>query len=600
MFGARPLGSSGPFTFNPNGQPLQIEINNEVITVSNPNQVLPGGDNPNITAWTSGPLEYAFIYSNACPTATGCTDQALFIVDAEDCCNGSVGVFENDCELTSGINNITTPIYQWQFLQGGVWVNISGATSSSYTGSDGTTYRLCVTDNADGCIYYSDPITASCPAPECSISCSLSWNSALSQLEVNYNASGGTGTFEIQFNEMSTCDPVPQGVGIPQCVQAVSPGIGTAVCPQAPSTQDRCFRVAIYDANDPGLCVCVDYVDVPAEATSCNVTISQQAASCSQSVDLQDLSGVSDQATLELVTNSIDQNVLWQCEATICGDVQTPVPQADTWKLRFGFAIEGGSGGQNFAQIGDFIDFMQVRDNLGPTATLDLDPNTTPYLSGPYGSVDANNLIISASLSSSVYASALKTLIQNAIFAEFGADDSSDYVLRVTASLNNNNWADIEFEVKHAAVGQWIGPAIGDQIQIANANGDSDVQNSQVMSLVRALPIGCSINDACGFSSTTSYSAPSLASDIDSGLCDWRTITLVDTVATLSFFQNGQNNPTSCTVTEITANATGSGSPVSYVWNTGETTQSITVVSGTYSVTVTFDDGCTATQTITI
>ena len=199
-----------------------------------------------------------------------------------------------------------------------------------------------------------------------------------------------------------------------------------------------------------------------------------------------------------------------------------------------------------------------------------------------------------------MYASALKTLIQNAIFAEFGADDSSDYVLRVTASLNNNNWADIEFEVKHAAVGQWIGPAIGDQIQIANANGDSDVQNSQVMSLVRALPIGCSINDACGFSSTTSYSAPSLASDIDSGLCDWRTITLVDTVATLSFFQNGQNNPTSCTVTEITANATGSGSPVSYVWNTGETTQSITVVSGTYSVTVTFDDGCTATQTITI
>jgi hypothetical protein len=52
--------------------------------------------------------------------------------------------------------------------------------------------------------------------------------------------------------------------------------------------------------------------------------------------------------------------------------------------------------------------------------------------------------------------------------------------------------------------------------------------------------------------------------------------------------------------TTISANATGGTSPITYSWSTGNTTASIFVSAGTYSVTVTDSVGCNVTESITI
>ena len=638
MFGARPIGSSGPFTFNPNGQPLQIEINNEVITITSPSQVLPGGDNPEITDWTSGPLEYAFLYSSACPSDTGCSDTSLFIVTADNCCAGEVTIFENECDLTSTITNITTPIYQWQFLLGGVWTNITEfGDGPTYAGEDNVTYRLCVEDASDSCIYYSNVVVGDCPEPPCTISCNLTWNEALSRLEFTYNASGGSGLFEVQFNLMNNCNP-PQGVGLPQCVQVVPAGIGTVFCSQAPSTEERCFRAVMYDDANPGNCLCVDYVTVPPSAPTCDVTISSSLEACTSTIDGPFNSGgvVLGADLVTMQDDTVWQELDWYRQLDICsaGAELQIQPQsysasganqnsAQSYRPACGYAMIGSDGGNNGVD-GDYVSVITLNDNLGNTIFANIDPaNLNPdYADGPGGSVNHDDLYVTnfagsaaAAAQENLMIDAYTALIINILDHEFNASPKSsptdtspgDYWLSVDANLNSNNnvaWLDVFFLCKHNATGLWCGPAAGDQAKV-----DSSVSPDTVLVTVGdgglagfgASNISCSADTPCGNIYTGRYTIVPMDDALDTSLTDY--ITVVASSATtdtdLGPLSPLTNSPLSCNIFQLTANANGNGTPT-YVWSTGETTQTIQVSSGTYSVTVFFDDGCEATAQITV
>ena len=66
---------------------------------------------------------------------------------------------------------------------------------------------------------------------------------------------------------------------------------------------------------------------------------------------------------------------------------------------------------------------------------------------------------------------------------------------------------------------------------------------------------------------------------------------MVDSNVTCNGFSNGG----------ATASATGGTAPYNYLWSNAATTASITgVVAGTYTVTISDDNGCTSTSSLTI
>lgn len=66
-----------------------------------------------------------------------------------------------------------------------------------------------------------------------------------------------------------------------------------------------------------------------------------------------------------------------------------------------------------------------------------------------------------------------------------------------------------------------------------------------------------------------------------------------------TFTASSLSNNATCTAANGTATITAAGA-TSYLWSTTETTSSITAAAGTYTVTATNVDGCTATSSATI
>lgn len=109
---------------------------------------------------------------------------------------------------------------------------------------------------------------------------------------------------------------------------------------------------------------------------------------------------------------------------------------------------------------GSYLKTLTLENNSGLVKTLNLDPNTTPYLSGPGGTALAVDLCYSHA-TRAAYATALKKVLRNAIAGEFGgALMGVNYDLKqldVNTNLAlNNGFVIIEFVAKHNPSVQWI------------------------------------------------------------------------------------------------------------------------------------------------
>lgn len=618
VFGKRPVGSTGAFTF-----PVNLEVNGEVIQFTNPNQIIPGGSNPTITDWTDGPFQYAFIYTSQCPSDNGCSDAAFFLVEADSCCNGVVTISELDCDFSSVIAGISSPSYQWQILSAGIWTNIAGATSSSYSGEDGETYRLVVTDGVNGCIYISQPATGDCPGLPCSISCNMSYNAATGQIVVNYNISGDP-PFNYQINGFVNDNPsnclLSSGVESAICSGSLSTGVGQITCTPPASAADECYRVVIFGDG----CQCQDTVVVPGQA-SCEVSISQQMVSCVATIGGPYNSGGTPGSAnfVALQNNTVWQELDWYYDGSLCGDAipltldpdsySVGGPNQNTqrsWRANCGYELLGSDGITGPGVVGDYMSSIQLSNNLGSSITINTDPNTCPpaYLQG-VNVPDLYYIGSGGSTQNTATRVAYTTLLQNAISIEFGAtmgnnQGSGDYWMDITARQDvfANRWLIIRFLVKHNASGLWVGPALGQIATCSNANGDSSIDTLGSGVHESSFPAGniiSSFDSPCGIVYSDRYQMVGI-DDIDYTATDYNTITLLDAVVDYSFLLTPESNsPLSCTAFELTANASGSGTP-SYLWSTGETTQTISVTSGTYFVIVTYPDGCETQAQITV
>lgn len=607
IFGARDIDSGDPFTF-----PVTLEVNGNEITFTSFSQVLPGGDNPVITAWPDGAKEYAFLYSTNCPTVVGCASSQLFLVEADTCCPGSVTISEDECDFTSMIASISSPTYQWQTFQGGSWVDLSGETGSTLTGGDDNTlYRVVVTDGVDDCVYISNEEQGDCAATPCSISCSATWNAALERIELDYNASGGSGSFDIQINPMINDNPgncsASTGVGAPICSTTVAAGIGQFNCSVSPDTSAQCFRAIIFDASLPGSCFCVDFVLVPAAAAGCSVNIDQDLTSCTFEVEMQHpVTTTENQVLLTLVEDSVDQLITWDCvQFNSCagGEVQR-IEETGAFSVELGWSVPGSAGVGNALAVGDYVSKIQVHDTTsGTQTTLDLSPGSTPYASGCAGTINTADLTYTGG-NIVAMRNALEILIENAICTAFGTTPGVGFSLE-TVTLSASNPASavvVRFAAKHNPSGLWVGPDATDQITVQNditVDLDATALDSWA---IQSDIIGSNWNSPCGFLSVGTYIGPggAVGSVITTGSTEYDSISLVSTTNTPTLFSPATNQST-CGVVELSADASGTGIPT-YVWSTGETTQQIYVESGSgnYSVTVVFPDSCQANDSITL
>lgn len=206
-----------------------------------------------------------------------CYDTSSFMLTVLNCpaaCNAGVTISAAACVMSSVITGTCpTPIYQWQQFISGNWVDISGANSSGYTGANGGTYRLKVTNCTNCGTLFSNQLTLSCPpAPACVISCVLTYNTALQRLEAVITNSGAAGgSMPYQFNKYITNTPLCancSGVSVASCSgTVVIPAMGSVQvnCNVAQTNVEQCFRfVAAGGSCNNTLCC----VKIPALSVS--------------------------------------------------------------------------------------------------------------------------------------------------------------------------------------------------------------------------------------------------------------------------------------------------------------------------------------------
>jgi len=104
---------------------------------------------------------------------------------------------------------------------------------------------------------------------------------------------------------------------------------------------------------------------------------------------------------------------------------------------------------------GSYINDIKVWSPISGYKTLNLNPTTTPYLTGCAGTVTAANLYI-LNVPGYLYQAALTKLIRNAICTEFsGAVIYTNYNLSIPSPTNTNR-VTIQFEAKHSPTGEFI------------------------------------------------------------------------------------------------------------------------------------------------
>ena len=186
---------------------------------------------------------------------------------------------------------------------------------------------------------------------------------------------------------------------------------------------------------------------------SIQAEISSSVKPCLHEIRLENVDDGSN--TYSFITKDNEEGIFMRarCIVTNCaGEVSNIIIEEN-------FDVQGVKNVKNNSGIPyNFITLtsMVICDNVsGNSSTLDLNPLTTPYLTGCSGNVVVSDLTWVAGNNAN-YITALTTLIENALCtAPYNATSGVDYKLVV--SVLASGLVGITFDIKHNPVGQWIG-----------------------------------------------------------------------------------------------------------------------------------------------
>lgn len=249
-------------------------------------------------------------------------------------------------------------------------------------------------------------------------------------------------------------------------------------------------------------------------------------------------------------------------------------------------------------QNGGYMSTIRLRTTTGVNIIVPLEPGTAIY-TGPGGTTNATELTFNTS-SSGVFFSAIRKATINYLHT-LGYTQGIHYDMLMPVFSSGTN-VEIRFACKHNPSGFWLGYSLTSG-QILYYEAPFAIR-STLMGTVGGY--GVSLTESfsslpCVAGSNALVRNMSIAFVDFIYTCDFNYISIVasDIAATVT-----GTNTRSCTDKALTANATGCSGSVSYLWGTGQTTQTIKVpyIAG---ITHTVDVSCTSpsssvTKTITL
>ncbi len=238
---------------------------------------------------------------------------------------------------------------------------------------------------------------------------------------------------------------------------------------------------------------------------------------------------------------------------------------------------------------GGYIDHFTLKTTTGATITVPLSP-TTAILTGVGGTITAAQLTF-LSVSPAIFSTAIYKAILNYLDS-LGYTDGTHFKLTAVNYLPTNRLR-ITFGAKHNPGSLWMGISTAENELEFYPNGssvipvlDEDDWSPSVPSFVMSEVYA---NAPCptGATQLSQTFAISTLGQMNLTSFDFDTIELTNT--TVAVTPTGTAT-TDCAGYELTATGTPCSGTLSYLWSTGDTSSSITVQNGTYTVTVTCSD----------
>lgn len=269
------------------------------------------------------------------------------------------------------------------------------------------------------------------------------WTYEAVQLPITFKVDGVNTTFTSYGQVVPGTDPLVDLTGLPNPLNVQFKYTVTNAC----GTANKNFTINI-TCNE-----CTKTIDTTVTTTDCisNLSIVKPV---SFTPNMYSLVTTNNQKE---VTGKVLARVT-DCDGAI---VDTPI-NARGNTLVYGIKIGNFVTGAYEYPKGSYLKTLTLENNSGVVKTLNLDPYSTPYLTGCTGGLAISPIDLCYSHETRfVYAAKLKKLLQNAICAEFsGAVIGTNYDLKqivVNTNLGfNNGFVHIEFYAKHNPTGQWI------------------------------------------------------------------------------------------------------------------------------------------------
>lgn len=522
------------------------------------------------------------------------------------------------CQLTYTATACSGYVLFLQRLTGGVWVDVTAFPANPYTvpvGADDF-YRLKGT-HANCPTVYSNIVYVNCAGGACSIDITQFELNACGEIEFAWsNTSGVLPILTWQYASVNptNCSTAGGWVAFSPTGTWGQAGFGGSGLINVNDYCDRCIRLTITDSCGSAQeklfvpCCCTDTPTIDDNTQSSDYRIELRSP-ISGSIDVFGArnSGTRD---MEIYSNAdYKRSINGGAYSTLSSEeVSGIIPNVYTQCSRTNNTVMSGT---------DYVKEIKFKVG-GTTHILDMDPSTSPYLTGSFGTIASADLMIySSGVPLATARTAINNQIRNAIksvVSELVADDvlvhlldsgSTRHVevyLRVkwgSSTYIDNN---VDYLLKHNVSTNHVIPTtdkvhtFDDDETTLLITKSNPCGNLTLNTVIDHYPNGSPTQITIeGKVSWFMWSDPSEVYPI------YSTIQLLhgsfgvwDVYGTAV-----TQTTTSCAETILTV--LGECSGATYLWSTGATTESITVgVPGLYSVLITCPDGCEYTINITI
>jgi len=585
-----------------------------------------GGTTPYAYAWESGETSQNLTgvsggtYSVTVTDANGCFATATITVTEPDQLTSSLSAGEIGCngettDITNTVNGGTTPItYTWS----------NGANTQGLTGVGAGTYSVTVTDN-NGCsvvqsatISQPEALTASLSAG--AIDChgettnitstvnggtqnySYAWSNGAT---TNNLTDVGAGTYSVTVSDANSCTASAiTTVSAPDAL-LVSISGSTSVCENTTST---------LTANVQG--GTADYTYLWSDnTTSSSITTSQLTTATEYSVTVTDANNCSASASVNVEIGDTPGITISDVTAICVGG--NTILQANVSNAGSDYTVEWSSSDTG-AGLPDVLntDAITVTPTTAGTYTYTVSLTATSCSDGqPFTSSDNVQLLVNGLPDAAITNNTNETTItcsttqisltatggtayqwsNGGAIADNNITSADTYTVTVTDANGCSNTESIVITEDVAAptvniineTGTTLLTCTTTTINVeATGTGTSYLWSNEVTTATNAITTGGTYTvTATADNGCTSTAAIEITPNADA--------------PTVSITNNSDTTVLTCSLTSINVTATGSGT--SYEWSNGANTAENTLTApGTYTVTATAGNGCSASDQITI